>query len=84
MILDVEATTGEAGGGQVVIARINAPMATTGMPIATLTADAGYACAKVYGELERRGIEALIPSRVEPPTMPYRCGGSGTMPGTTA
>jgi transposase len=66
VILDVEVTTGELNEGQVVIERIDATMATTGMPIATVTADAGYAYAKVYGELERRRIDPLIPSKAEP------------------
>ena len=34
--------------------------------IRTVTADAGYAYAKVYGGLERRGIEAVIPAKAEP------------------
>ena len=66
VILDVEVTTGELNEGQVVIERIDATMATTGTPIATVTADAGYAYAKIYGELERRGIDALIPTKAEP------------------
>ncbi len=41
-------------------------MATTGVAITTVTADAGYAYAKVYGALERRGIDALIPTKAEP------------------
>ena len=41
-------------------------MATTGVPITTVTADAGYAYAKVYGGLERRGIDAVIPAKAEP------------------
>jgi hypothetical protein len=40
--------------------------ATTGIRIDTVTADAGYAYAKVYGALERRGIDALIPAKAEP------------------
>jgi hypothetical protein len=39
---------------------------TTGIDIKTVTADAGYAYAKVYGALERRGIDALIPTKAEP------------------
>ncbi|MCK1575090.1 hypothetical protein IVB09_26900 [Bradyrhizobium sp. 174] len=42
--------------------------ATTGINIKTVTADAGYAYAKVYGALERRGIDALIPTKAEPST----------------
>jgi hypothetical protein len=42
--------------------------ATTGVDIKTVTADAGYgyAYAKVYGALERRGIDALIPTNADP------------------
>lgn len=32
----------------------------------TATADSGYAYAKVYGQLERRGTEAVIPPKAEP------------------
>src|SRR5512134_292439 len=39
---------------------------TTGDAIATVTADAGYAYAKVYGALERHRIDALIPTKAEP------------------
>jgi hypothetical protein len=39
---------------------------TTGIGIKTVTADAGYAYAKVYSALERRGIDALIQAKAEP------------------
>jgi hypothetical protein len=66
VVLDVEVTTGEVNEGQVVLARIDAAAETTGTPIRTMTADAGYAYAKVYGGLERREIEAVIPAKAEP------------------
>jgi len=66
VVLDVEVTTGEINEGQVVIERVDATIATTGVPIKTATADAGYAYAKVFGGLERRGIEAVIPTKAEP------------------
>ncbi|MET4323857.1 hypothetical protein ABIC02_007649 [Bradyrhizobium sp. RT5a] len=53
--------------------------AITGIDIKVVTADAGYAYAKVYGALERRGIDALIPaSRTNQEsrsaqTLPVRC-----------
>ena len=54
--------------------------ATTGVDIKTVTADAGYAYAKVYGALERRGIDALISDqgRADPEfcaaaSVPVRC-----------
>ena len=66
VVLDVEVTTGELNEGQVIDERVDAAMVTTGVPITTVTADAGYAYAKVYGALERRGIDALIPPKAEP------------------
>jgi transposase len=66
VVLDVEVTTGEINEGQVVIERVDATIATTGVPIKTATADAGYAYAKVFGGFERRGIEAVIPTKAEP------------------
>ena len=66
MILDVAVTTGEVNEGQIVEHQVDATMATTGVPITTVTADAGYAYAKVYGALERRGIDALTPTKAEP------------------
>jgi hypothetical protein len=74
VILDVEVTTGEINEGQVIIERVDATKETTGALIKTVTADAGYAYAKVYGSLERRGIDALIPTKAEPirSAMPLR------------
>lgn len=66
VVLDVEATTGEVNEGQVVLERIDAAAATTGQTIITVTADAGYAYGKVYGGLERRGIDPIIPAKAEP------------------
>ena len=54
VILDVAVTTGEVNEGQIIERQVDATMATTGVPITTVTADAGYAYAKVYGALERR------------------------------
>jgi hypothetical protein len=48
--------------------------ATTGIDIKTVTADAGYAYAKVYGALERRLIDALIPTKAEPIRSPVPLG----------
>jgi transposase len=77
VIVDVEVTTGETNEGQVVIERIDAAAATTGREVQTVTADAGYAYGKVYGELERRGIDPVIPAKAEP------IRSSDTTPGTT-
>ena len=65
VIVDVEVTTGERNeGGQLepALARIEA---VTGTHVATATADTGYSYAKIYGALERRGTEAVIPARAE-------------------
>src|SRR4051812_48888844 len=66
VVLDVEVTTGEVNEGQVVLERIDAAAAVTGLTITRMTADAGYAYGKVYGGLEWRGIVPLIPAKAEP------------------
>jgi transposase len=74
VILDVEVTTGETNEGQVIIERIDAAATTTGRKPVTVTADAGYAYGKVYGDLEERGIDPVIPAKAEPirSTVPLR------------
>ena len=64
--LGVEVTTGEKNEGEMIAPQVDEVKATTGVDIKTVTADAGYAYAKVYGALERRGIDALIPAKAEP------------------
>ena len=49
-----------------IIERIDAAAVTTGHEVKTVTADAGYAYGKVYGDLERRGIDPVIPAKAEP------------------
>jgi transposase len=66
VVLDVEVTTGETNEGEALLARLDAVAETTGRPVATVTADAGYAYAKIFGGLERRGIGAVIPTKAEP------------------
>jgi IS5 family transposase len=66
VVLDVTITTGEVNEGQVLETQVDAIAAATGEAIVTVTADAGYAYGKIYGGLERRGIEALIPAKAEP------------------
>jgi transposase len=56
----------EVNEGQVVLERLDATAETTGAVIKTATADAGYADAKVFGGLERRSIDAVIPAKAEP------------------
>jgi hypothetical protein len=66
VILGVEVTTGETNEGEMIEAQVDEVISTTGAEIGVVTADAGYAYAKVYGGLERRGIDPLIPAKAEP------------------
>ena len=66
VILHVEVTTGEANEGGEIEGQADAVTATTGTAIKTITADQGYAYGKVYGALERRGIDPVIPAKKEP------------------
>jgi Transposase DDE domain len=66
VILDVAVTTGQTSEGEMIEPQVDEVEATTGIDIKAVTADAGYAYAKVYGALERRGIDALIPTKAEP------------------
>jgi IS5 family transposase len=66
VILDVEVSTGELNEGQAILERLDAVVACTGTAIDTVTADAGYAYAKVFAGLENREITAIIPTKAEP------------------
>ena len=66
VVLEVDVTTGETNEGEELLARLDAVQTTTGAKIETVTADAGYAYAKIYGGLERREIAAIIPAKAEP------------------
>jgi len=66
VILNVAVTTGQTNEGEMIEPQVDEVKATTGIDIKTVTADAGYAYAKVYGALERRDIDALIPTKAEP------------------
>jgi transposase len=66
VILDVEVTTGEVNEGQAILDRLDAVAAVTGTAIGTVTADAGYAYAKVFAGLEAREITSVIPTKAEP------------------
>lgn len=66
VVLDVEVTTGEVNEGEQLLAGLDAVAKTIGTEIETVTADAGYAYAKIFGGLERRGIAAVIPTKAEP------------------
>jgi hypothetical protein len=64
VLLDVEVTIGEINEGQVV--RERRRRGDDGAPIRTVTAEAAYAYANVYGGLDQRGVEAVIPAKAEP------------------
>ncbi len=66
VVLDVAATTGEVNEGDLIEAQVDAVQEIADRAISTVTADAGYAYAKVYGGLERRRIDPLIPAKREP------------------
>lgn len=66
VVLGVEVTTGQTNEGDMIEPQVDDVEATTGIDINVVTADAGYAYAKVYGALERREISALIPAKAEP------------------
>lgn len=66
VIVEVEVTTGEANEGDHILDSLDTAAATMGEPIGVATADAGYAYAKVFGGLEARGIDAIIPTKAEP------------------
>ena len=66
VVLDVEVTTGQANEGDHVLDRVDAVAAVTGAPVKVVTADQGYAYGKVYGGLERRSVDPIIPAKKEP------------------
>ena len=66
VVLDVAVTTGEVNEGDLIEAQVDAIQEITDHAIETVTADAGYSYAKVYGGFERRGIGPLIPAKKEP------------------
>ena len=64
VVLDVEVTTGGIHDSNAMTGLDAVPRAT-GRPIMTVTLDAGYAIARVFADLEARGIEAVVPTRSE-------------------
>ena len=65
VVLDVTVTTGEVNEGDTIEEQVDEVRKIAGREIATVTGDAGDAYAKVYGGLERRGIDPLIPAKKE-------------------
>ena len=66
VVLDVAVTTGTVSERGMLEAQVDAVRETTGRAIGTVTADSGYAYAKVFGGLERRRIGPVIPTRRDP------------------
>ncbi|MFT8247359.1 IS1182 family transposase [Roseomonas sp. BN140053] len=66
VIRDVEVTTGQANEGDHALPQVDAVAAVTGTAVKVVTADQGYAYGKVYGGLEERGIDPVIPAKKEP------------------
>jgi IS5 family transposase len=66
VILDVEVTTGQTNEGGIIQPRLDEVARTAGVRSIAMTADAGYAYAKVYAAFEKRGIVAVIPAKAEP------------------
>lgn len=66
VILDVEVTTGQTNEGDLIEPQVDEVERSTGVRPKAVTADAGYAYAKVYALFERRSIKAIIPAKAEP------------------
>jgi len=66
VVLDVEVTTGEVNEGAPFLDRLDVVADLAGTAIKTVTADAGYAYARIYAGLEERQITAVIPAKAEP------------------
>ena len=82
VILDVVVTTGQTNEGDIIEPQVDEVTQTTGVCPTAVTADAGYAYAKVYAAFERRGIDAVIPAKSESGRA-FQFGGSVTTPSTT-
>jgi hypothetical protein len=66
VVLDVEVTTGQINEGDLIEPQIDEVIRTAGTQPKAVTADAGYAYAKVYAAFEKRDIDAVIPAKAEP------------------
>lgn len=67
VVLDVMVTTGETNEGDLFAASLERIASSTGCRIGTVTADAGYAYAKVFAAAEAHGVRAVVPPKAEPP-----------------
>ena len=66
VVLAIEVTTGQANEGDHLLPQVDAVAEVTNAPIKVVAADQGYAYGKVYGGLEQRGIDPVIPAKKEP------------------
>src|SRR5215831_458202 len=66
IVVDVIVTAGDVNEGDLIGLQIDHVGEVTGHTPTTLTADAGYAYAKVFRAAEDRGIHAVIPPKAEP------------------
>jgi len=66
VIVDISVTSGDRNEGNELVNQIDRITCRNGRPPGIVTADAGYAYGKVYGSLESRSIEPLIPVKAEP------------------
>lgn len=66
VVLDVAVTTGEANEGDHLLGGLDRTAELTGSTAGVVTADAGYAYAKVFAGLEDRKTMAVIPTKAEP------------------
>ena len=75
VVLDVAVTTGAMSESRMIEVQVDAVRETTGPAFGTVTADTGYAYAKVFDGLEGRRIDPVIPTRKGPSRSPVllRC-----------
>ncbi len=66
VVLDVAVTEGTLNEREMMEPQLDAVCELTGRAPGVVTADSGYAYSKVYGALERRGVDAVIPAKKEP------------------
>ena len=66
VVLDVSVTAGTVNEREMMESHLEAVCELSGRAPEMVTADSGYAYSKVYGALERRGVDALIPAKREP------------------
>ena len=66
VVLDVAVTEGTRNEREMLESHLEAVRELSGHEPELVTADSGYAYSKVYGALERRGVDGLIPAKGEP------------------